>query len=93
MNSLISVIIPIYNGEDYIESCLDSVLDQTYKNIEILLIDDGSEDSTASLCDRYASIYGNIKSFHISNSGPSVARNEGIKKATGEFIFFFPCII
>lgn len=88
MNSLISVIIPIYNGENYIESCLDSVLEQTYKNIEILLIDDGSEDSTATMCDWYVSIFEKVRYFHVSNGGPSAARNEGILNCRGDFVYF-----
>lgn len=85
---LISIIIPIYNVEKYLSRCLDSVLAQTYKNLEILLIDDGSTDSSAIICDEYARKDVRIKVFHKSNGGVSSARNLGLDKARGEYIGF-----
>lgn len=85
---LISVIIPVYNVERYLRQCVDSVLAQSYTNYEILLIDDGSVDDSAQMCDTYAEQNKNIRVFHKSNGGASSARNIGIKEATGKYIFF-----
>lgn len=85
---LISVIIPVYNAEKYLHQCLESVLSQTYKNIEIILIDDGSKDSSGAICDDYASKYPFIRAIHKRNGGASSARNVGIDNATGKYIFF-----
>ena len=84
----VSVIIPIYNSEKYLHECLDSVINQTYKDIEIILVDDGSTDKSSSICDEYAKKDERIKVFHTSNNGPSHARNIGIDNATGEYIVF-----
>lgn len=84
----ISVIIPAYNVESYIEKCIDSVLKQTYKNIEIIIVDDGSTDSTGKLCDKYKSKYNNIQVIHQQNAGLPAARNTGLKHATGDYIGF-----
>lgn len=85
---LISIIIPIYNVEKYLEKCLDSVIKQTYDNIEIILIDDGSEDKSKQICDDYAKIDNRIKVIHKKNEGVSKARNIGIDTSKGEFITF-----
>ncbi len=85
---LISVIIPVYNIEQYIEECIESVLRQDYKELEIILVDDGSTDSSSQICDRYALSDPRIKVFHIENSGLSGARNFGTKAATGEFVYY-----
>lgn len=85
---LISVIIPVYNSEKYLSKCVESVLAQTYLNYEIVLINDGSVDNSAQMCDTYAEQYKNIRAFHKSNAGASSARNIGIKEATGKYIFF-----
>lgn len=85
---LISVIIPIYNVKDYLVECIESVMEQTYKNIEILLIDDGSTDGSAELCDEFEKRDARIKVYHKENGGVSSARNYGLKKATGELIGF-----
>lgn len=85
---LISVVIPVYNIEDYLERCVTSVCDQTYRNLEIVLVDDGSTDSSGALCDRLAQKDARIKVFHKQNGGSSSARNLGISKATGEFVGF-----
>jgi glycosyltransferase involved in cell wall biosynthesis len=84
----ISVIIPVYNVEKYVRKSINSILEQTYKNYEIILIDDGSTDSSGKICDEYASKYECIKVFHQKNSGQSVARNRGIEEASGKYICF-----
>lgn len=84
----ISAIIPVYNVEDYIDKCIESLLLQSLDNFEILLIDDGSTDNSGMICDSYANKYENIKVFHKENGGLSSARNYGLEKAKGEFISF-----
>lgn len=84
----ISVIIPIYNIKDYLERCVMSVTYQTYRNLEIILVDDGSTDGTAKLCDELAKRDERIKVFHKTNGGSSSARNLGLDNATGEFVGF-----
>lgn len=84
----ISVIIPVYNVEKYIEKCLKTILNQTYKNIEIILIDDGSTDNSGKICDIYAKKDNRIKVKHIKNKGVSNARNIGILEASGDYITF-----
>lgn len=84
----ISVIIPVYNIEAYLASCLDSVINQTYKKLEIILIDDGSTDSSGRICDEYAHKDERVIVFHKQNGGVSSARNLGITKATGEYVTF-----
>lgn len=88
MDKLITIIIPIYNVEAYLTKCLDSILIQTYRNLEILLIDDGSTDSCGEICDKYKSIDNRIKVIHKVNGGISDARNCGLSNATGELISF-----
>ena len=83
-----SVIIPVYNVENYLHRCINSILVQEYTNLEILLIDNGSTDSSGSICDTYASEYSNISAYHIENHGVGSARNFGLAKAQGEFICF-----
>lgn len=85
---LISVIIPVYNVEKYLEECIDSVLSQTYKNYEIILVDDGSTDSSPEICDKYASEYENISVIHKENHGLSHTRNAGLTVAHGEYVYF-----
>lgn len=82
----ISVIIPIFNVEKYLQKCVDSVLCQTYKNLEIILVDDGSPDKCPTICDNYVKIDNRIKVIHKQNGGLSDARNLGIEVATGEYI-------
>lgn len=84
----ISVIVPIYNVQDYLCTCIDSIRNQTYKNIEIILVDDGSSDNCGTICDNYATKDCRIKVFHKTNGGLSDARNYGIDKANGEYIAF-----
>lgn len=84
----ISVIIPVYNVELYIRQCLDSVVNQTYKNLEIIIIDDGSPDQCGKICDEYAEDDRRIQVIHKSNGGLCAARNDGIKAASGDWITF-----
>lgn len=87
-NCKISIVVPIYNVEMYIEKCIDSLINQTYTNIEIILVDDGSTDNSYSICQKYADIDSRIKLIHKENGGLSDARNVGIENATGNFITF-----
>lgn len=88
MKEKISVIIPIYNVEDYLEQCVESILNQTYTNLEIILVNDGSTDSSGEICDRYKNIDKRIKVIHKENGGLSDARNYGIEASTGDYIAF-----
>ena len=88
MNCLISVIIPVYNVSKYLVECLDSVINQTYKNLEIILIDDGSTDGSGEICDKYAKIDNRIIVIHQKNSGAGAAKNAGLKIATGDILAF-----
>ncbi|MCR5223874.1 MAG: glycosyltransferase [Bacilli bacterium] len=85
---LISVIVPIYNVEEYLNKCVDSIIGQTYKNLEIILVDDGSPDNCPELCDEYLKIDKRVKVIHKKNGGLSDARNEGVRISTGEYISF-----
>lgn len=87
-NPVVSVIIPVYNVEKYLEECIDSVLAQTYQNIEIILVNDGSTDSSGLICDRYAEKNSCISVIHKENGGQSTARNVGIEHADGKYIYF-----
>jgi len=82
----VSVIIPVYNTEKYLASCVDSILQQKDVSFEIILVDDGSTDASPSICDDYALKYDNIHTLHIQNSGPATAKNEGLKLAKGNYI-------
>ena len=88
VKGLISIIVPVYNVEGYIEKCAESIMAQTYKNLEIILVNDGSTDSSGELCDRYASMDDRIKVIHQANAGLSCARNNALDIATGEYIGF-----
>lgn len=88
MNPTLSVIIPVYNVEAYLPKCIDSVRNQTYRNLEILLINDGSTDSCGSICEQYAALDARIKVIHKENGGLADARNMGIEAATGEYLGF-----
>lgn len=85
---LVSVIIPIYKVEKYLAECVDSVLNQTYRNLEIILVDDGSPDTCGAMCDAYAEQDERVRVLHLSNGGVSAARNRGMDIATGEFVTF-----
>ena len=84
----ISVIVPVYNVEKYLVECIDSIINQTYTNLEVLLIDDGSTDSSGDICERYASMDNRIKVIHQVNGGLGNARNAGLDNATGDYIMF-----
>lgn len=88
MNSIISIIIPVYNAEKTLSRCVNSILNQTFQDWELLLIDDGSTDRSGELCDEYASKDQRIKVFHKTNGGVSSARNIGLDYAKGEWITF-----
>lgn len=88
MNGLISVIIPVYNARAYLAECLDSILAQTYRNTEILLIDDGSTDGSGELCGEYAKKDSRVRVLRKANGGASSARNAGLRAATGEYVYF-----
>ena len=85
---LVSVILPVYNVEEYLCKCVDSVLAQTYRNLEVILVDDGSMDNSSKLCEEYAKKDNRIKVIHQKNGGLSAARNTGIKIAKGKYIAF-----
>lgn len=85
---LVSVIVPIYKVEAYIDKCIRSILKQTYKNYEVILVDDGSPDKCPDICDKYACEYDNIRVLHKKNGGLSDARNAGVSIARGEYVTF-----
>ncbi|HII4441205.1 TPA: glycosyltransferase family 2 protein [Clostridium perfringens] len=87
-SKLVSIIVPIYNAKLYLKSCVDSIISQTYKNIEIILVNDGSTDESTLICDNYRRNFKNIKVIHKKNGGVSSARNYGLKEAKGEYITF-----
>ena len=84
----ISVVVPIYKVESYLKECMDSILAQSYKNLEIIFVDDGSPDNCPQLCDQYAAYDNRVKVIHKVNGGLSDARNAGIGCATGDYITF-----
>ena len=88
MNPIVSVIVPVYKVEKYIHRCMDSILGQTYDNIEIILVDDGSPDNCPQICDQYAKADERVKVIHKANGGLSDARNEGLKHISGKYVFF-----
>lgn len=85
---LCSVIVPVYKAEEYISKCIDSILNQSYRNIELILVDDGSPDRSGAICDDYAAKDNRIRVFHTVNCGVSHARNIGLDNAVGEYLFF-----
>lgn len=88
MNPKVSIIIPVYKVERFLDECLESVIGQDYPAIEVILVDDGSPDSCPEICDRYAEEYSYIKTIHKSNEGLGLARNTGMEAATGKYIIF-----
>ena len=84
----ISIIVPVYKVERYLRQCLDSIISQTYKNLEIILVDDGSPDNCGAICDEYAASDLRVKVIHKQNGGLCAARNDGIARATGDWIAF-----
>lgn len=88
-NSLVSIVVPIYNAQNYLEKCISSIAEQTYRNLEIILVDDGSTDNSPAICDEWAENDSRIKVIHKQNQGAGLARNAGIDNASGEYICFF----
>lgn len=87
-NSLISIILPVYNSEKFLEKCIESILKQTYQNFELIIINDGSTDNSKTICEKFATAHKNVKFFNKKNSGVSAARNYGLSKAKGDYICF-----
>ena len=88
MCKLVTIIIPVYNVEKYLDECIQSVINQTYKNLEILLVDDGSTDSSPDICSKYSMQDNRIRIITKKNGGIASARNKGIEKASGEYVYF-----
>ena len=88
MASLISVIVPVYNSAVYLTECLDSLKNQNFKDVEFIIINDGSKDSSGEIIDNYAKNDSRFIAIHKNNEGVSAARNDGLKIAKGEFVFF-----
>lgn len=84
----ISIIVPVYNVEKYLKRCVNSILNQTYSNIEVILVDDGSKDSSGKICDEYSGLDHRVKVIHKENEGLGFARNSGLEMATGDFVSF-----
>ena len=84
----VSVIVPVYRAEKYIKECIESIINQTFEDFELLLVDDGSPDNSGAICDEYALKDSRIRVFHKENGGVSSARNEGIYKSNGEWLCF-----
>ena len=87
-DKLVSIIIPVYKVEEYLEECVLSAINQTYEELEIILVDDGSPDRCPRMCDDFARMDNRIKVIHQKNGGLSNARNKGIQEATGKYLYF-----
>ena len=87
-SAMVSVIIPVYNVQMYLAECVDSVINQTYKTLQIILVDAGTTDESGKICDQYSEIDSRIHVIHKKNGGLSDARNVGLDYAVGEYIFF-----
>ena len=87
-NDLVTVVVPVYNVEKYLDRCVNSIVNQTYRNLEIILVDDGSPDNCPAMCDEWAKKDSRIRVIHKQNEGQGVARNVGIENATGDYIYF-----
>lgn len=85
---LCSIIVPVYNVKNYLDDCFKSILRQSYRNYEVIIVDDGSTDGSSEICDYYANYYLNFHVFHEKNAGVSCARNTGLKKCRGEYVAF-----
>ncbi|MBZ4298139.1 glycosyltransferase, partial [Streptococcus pneumoniae] len=85
MEDLISIVVPVYNVEKYLKKSIESILNQTYQNIEILLVDDGSTDSSGKICESFSKVDPRIRVFHKENGGLSDARNFGIEQMKGQY--------
>ena len=89
MSALVSVIVPAYNVERFLPRCIESLLKQSYSNLEIIIVDDGSTDKTGDIAEGYAEKYDHIRCIHKENGGLSDARNMGLKYSKGEYVVFF----
>lgn len=89
MNEKVTIVVPIYNADRYLDNCIKNLKAQTYENLEIILVDDGSTDDSGKKCDDFARDDDRIRVIHQPNGGPSLARNTGMEKATGDFILFY----
>lgn len=89
MSDLISIVVPVYNCEKYLNKCVQSLLTQTYQNIEVILVDDGSTDSSPEMCDSYAASDGRVKVMHIRNDGVAVARKKDTRRQTATISLFW----
>ena len=88
-NPLVSIVLPIYNVAPYLDRCMQSVVNQSYKNLEIIMVDDGSTDACSELCEKWNKHDNRVKVIHKSNAGLGEARNTGIENATGDYVCFF----
>ena len=88
MEKKVSIIVPVYNVSTYLDECIQSVLNQTYKNFELLLVDDGSTDNSGEICDKYATQDERVKVIHQQNGGAGKAKNTALDEATGDYIAF-----
>ena len=86
MNIKFSVVIPVYGVENYLEKCVNSVLNQTYKNFELILVDDGSKDNCPAICDKFSQIDDRVRVIHKQNEGVVIARQQGVNISTGDYI-------
>lgn len=86
MDNLVSVVVPVYNSEKYLRTCIDSIVNQTYRNLEVILVDDGSTDQSGIICDEYAQLDERVKVIHKENGGNGDSRNEGYKVASGDWL-------
>lgn len=84
----VSIIVPVFNAEKYLRECIESVIAQTLGDYELILVNDGSTDNSAAICDEYSSLDSRIQVFHKSNDGPASAKNFGMERAQGEYIIF-----
>ena len=89
MVPIVSVIVPVYNCEEYLADCLESILNQTYTNIEIVIVNDGSTDYSEKIVNKYQEKDNRVVYYYQENSGPSEARNNGISNSTGEYLSFY----
>ena len=85
---LVSIVVPVYNVAPYLEQCVDSLLAQTYQQLEVILVDDGSTDESGVICDRYGAADSRVKVVHRENGGLATARNSGMPEVTGKYVYF-----
>ena len=89
LEPMVSIVVPVYNVEAYLDRCIESLVNQTYKHLEIILVDDGSPDNCPMICEKWAGLDERIKVIHKENAGLGMARNTGLEHATGDYICFF----